>query len=819
MHRPFALPGVRPRYAPDRAFQVRHLRLELQLDYERKSVAGNAVLSLARRAAARHLELDAVEMKIGRVLVDDQAVPFEYDGERLRVLGEHLKDAFDVTIEYACQPRRGLYFVGPEPAYPKKPREIWSQGQDEDSRHWFPCFDAPNQKATTELIVTVPAGMTAISNGKLVAHEGNRFHFKLDIPHSPYLVMLAAGHFAELRAKWQDVDVLYYVPQGREEDAERAFGRTPEMIAFFSDYLGVQYPWPKYAQVCVNDFLFGGMENTSATTLTVDTLHDARAAIDYTSEPLVSHELAHQWFGDLLTCRDWSEGWLNEGFATYLETLWKQHAHGIDEATLEVVENQDLYLAEDAGRYRRPIVTRQWDEPLEIFDRHLYEKGSLVLHMLRRKLGDEPFRAALRHYVEKHRGGVVESRDLARAIEDSTGRNVDRFFDQWVYGAGHPELKVGYAWDADAGAVRLEIEQTQETPFDFDTAVAAEVGGEWRTIPLSTSEKNHVFFLPMAQAPTACVIDPGRHLLARWSIEKPQPLWRRELAAAPNAMDRAAAAAGCGKDTSSTEALAVALRSDSFWAVRAACAKALGSLRTTAARDALLAALGAEEHAKARRAIVRALGEFRYDETVAAALQKRFESGDASYFVEAETVHALCRTRAPQALEVARAALGRPSYLDVIRQYACIGLGELREPEELRDAALGLLRKELPWGNPPPSRRVAADALGRLGEGKPEIRVALTDLLDDADFRVRNSIVNALAWLGDARAVGPLQVQLERELDGRVKRRIKEVVRDLREGARREETIQKLREDVDKLRGDYAKLQERFDKLETRLPK
>ena len=819
MHRPFALPGVRPRYAPDRAFAVRHLRLELQLDYERKSVQGKAVLSLLKRAVAKHLTLDAVEMKIDRVLIDEKPVHFDYDGEHLFIVGDYLTEQFDLDIEYSCQPRRGLYFVGPDAAYPNKPREVWSQGQDEDSRHWFPCFDAPNQKATTELIVTVPAGMTAVSNGRLVAHQGNRFHFKLDIPHSPYLVTLAAGHFTELRDKWQDVDVMYYVPPGREEDARRAFGRTPEMIAFFSDYLGVHYPWPKYAQVCVNDFLFGGMENTSATTLTVDTLHNARAAIDFSSEPLVSHELAHQWFGDLLTCRDWSEGWLNEGFATYLETLWKQHAHGIDEATLEVVENQDLYLAEDAGRYRRPIVTRQWEEPLEIFDRHLYEKGSLVLHMLRRMLGDEPFRAALRHYLEKHRGGAVETRDLARAVEDSSGRNVDRFFDQWVYGAGHPELKVGYAWDADAGAVRLEIEQTQETLFDVDTAVAVEVGGAWRTIPLSTEEKSHVFFLPMAQAPTACVIDPGRHLLARWTIEKPQPLWRRELAAAPNAMDRAAAAAGCAKDTSSVEALAAALKSDSFWAVRAACAKALGVLRTTAARDALLAALLAEEHAKARRAIVRALGEFRHDDAVASALQQRFESGDASYFVEAETVHALCRTRAPQSLEVARAALVRPSYLDVIRQYACIGLGELREPEETRNAALALLRSELPWGHPQQSRRAAADALGRLGEGKPEIRAALVDLLDDPDFRMRNSVVNALAWLNDARAVGPLETQLERELDGRVKRRIKEVVRDLREGARREETIAKLREELDKLRGDHAKLQERFDKLETRLTK
>jgi aminopeptidase N len=302
-------------------------------------------------------------------------------------------------------------------------------------------------------------------------------------------------------------------------------------------------------------------------------------------------------------------------------------------------------------------------------------------------------------------------------------------------------------------------------------------------------------------------------------MEKPQPLWRRELAFAPGGMDRAAAAAGCSKESSpaATAALIQALRADGFWAVRAACAKALGSLRTPAARDALLAALSAEAHPKARRAIVRALGEFKGDDRAADALAQRFTEGDASYFVEAEAVLAICRARAPQALELARAALGRPSYLDVIRQHACTGLGELREPEETRDAALKLLRQELVWGNPPQSRRAAADALGRLGEGRPEIRVALTERLDDPDFRMRGAIVHALLWLGDARAVDALETQLSRELDGRVKRRIREAVRDLREGARREETIHRLREDLEKLRGDHVKLQERVAKLEAKL--
>src|SRR5215471_16749297 len=402
MHRPFVLPGARPRYAPDRAFDVTHIRLDIALDFERRSVSGTATLRLTPIGAAqeaRPLALDAVEMEILSVAVAGSPAAFDYDGEKLRARVP-ADGASEVAVTYRASPRRGLYFIGPDAAYPDKPLQVWSQGQDEDNRHWFPCFDVPHEKATTELIVTVPDGMIAISNGRLLERRGQTFHFQLDeVAHSPYLVTLAAGAFAELRDQWEDVTVQYFVPPGREEDARRALSRTPAMIGFFSKFLGVRYPYRSYAQVCVHDFIFGGMENTTATTLTVDTLHDARAHLDYPSEPLVAHELAHQWFGDLLTCRDWSEGWLNEGFATYLEELWHEHAEGTDEFDRRRAEALERYLREDSDRYRRPIVTRTWDEPLEIFDSHLYEKGALVLHMLRRRLGDDAFRAALSHYL------------------------------------------------------------------------------------------------------------------------------------------------------------------------------------------------------------------------------------------------------------------------------------------------------------------------------------------------------------------------------------------------------------------------------------
>ncbi|HEU4613552.1 MAG TPA: M1 family metallopeptidase, partial [Kofleriaceae bacterium] len=435
MSREFAFPGTRPRFAPDRVVDIQHIALTLDVDPAKRTVGGNATLrAMVIAPNTKAVELDAVELLIGEVLANGTPAAFRHDGKRLRVeLPAPLPAGAELalSIDYQGAPRRGLYFVGPDDGYPHKPLQVWSQGQDEDSRYWFPCIDAPIEKATSEVKVSVPANMFALSNGTLVSDTTNggkrTLHWRLDVPHSCYLITLAVGDFGMVETRWRDVPVVYYAERGREEAAERTLARTPEMLELFSDKFGVPYPYPRYAQVFVADFIFGGMENTSATTLTDTVLLDERAAIDYDIDALVAHELAHQWFGDLLTCRDWGQGWLNEGFATYSEYVWREHAEGVDEATMELLDWADQYFSEDARRYRRPIATNVYDEPIDIFDHHLYEKGGLVLHMLRKVLGEGPFWKAIGHYVRKHRTGSVETRDLMRAVEEATGRSLDWF--------------------------------------------------------------------------------------------------------------------------------------------------------------------------------------------------------------------------------------------------------------------------------------------------------------------------------------------------------------------------------------------------------
>jgi aminopeptidase N len=629
---------------------------------------------------------------------------------------------------------------------------------------------------------------------------------------------LVCGPFAEVkdRAPETGVDVYYYVAPGREDDARRSFGRTPQMIDFFSRRIGVPYPHKRYSQIVVSDFIFGGMENTSATTLTDQAVLDARAAIDHDVDALVSHELAHQWWGDLLTCREWSEGWLNEGFATYFEYVWREHDKGRDEADVELLGDAESYLAE-SGRYQRPIVCRTYEEPIDLFDSHLYEKGGRVLHMLHHELGEESFWRALALYAERHAHKSVETRDLARAVEDASGRGMDRFFDQWVASPGHPELEGSWEWDADAGLGTLRISQKQsgDKIYDFRTTVRFEIDGVERDETVHVRERAHAFELRLAAKPTMVVFDPGDVILKTIKLEKSRPLWTRQLKAARLGVDRVLAARALGEksEPAVVEALAEALASDPFWAVRAAAATALGRSRRADALAALLGARG-QEHPRVRRAVAAALGEFRGNEEAAELLAHWVEDGDPSYFVEANAALALGRTRSPRALAVLPRALERSSFQDVVRSRALDGLGATGDEE-----ALPVVRREFRPDAPFQTRRAALAATARLSEGTLQARAARELLergLDDRDFRVRIEAAQSLAMLADGRAVAALERALAAELDGRARRRLREAITDLRERGKPQDRVRKLEEEVERLRGDALKLRERVEKVESR---
>jgi aminopeptidase N len=831
MPRSSSPPGTRTNFLADRPVRLDHARLEWELDLPGKRLSGVATLTVTvRRDRLAMVTFDAVELDVDSVSVGELAAAFDNNGETLRVaLPEAASEGttLPIAIRYACRPRRGLYFVGADAGHPDRAAQCWTQGQDDDSRYFWPCIDQPIEKFSTEVICTAPAGAFVLSNG--VLHERIdlpgarvRWHYKLDFPQPAYLLTLVAGPFAELRdrAARTGVDVYAFMAPGRQADARRSFGRTPEMIDFFSERIGVPYPHPRYSQITVPEFIFGGMENTTATTLTDLVLLDERAALDHDVEGLVSHELAHQWWGDLLTCREWSEAWLNEGFATYFEYVWREHAKGRDEADFELLADTDSYLAE-AERYQRPVVCRQYDEPIHLFDAHLYEKGGRVLHMLRHELGDAVFWRAIGHYARKHARGSVETRDLARAIEEATGRSVDHLFDRWIARPGHPELEGRWSWDDDRKVGTLTLAQKQavtpETPlFDLTVTVRFEIDGRERDERIRLREASQELELQLPARPTQVIFDPGDVVLKTIKLDKGRPLWRRQLAAARLGIDRVLAARALGDlpDPAGVAALVAALADDPFWGVRAAAARALGKTRRADARDALVEAF-AVPHPRVRRAVAAALGEFIGDDVAGRVLADRLRAGDPSYFVEAEAAAALGRIRAPAALDLLPALVDRPSYQDVIATRAIEGLGKTGD-----ERALPLIRAAWRPGAAFPARRAVVAALAELARGTALARTAresIEERLRDLDFRVRGEAAAALARLGLSEAIPAIRGAMTGELDGRARRRMNDAIRDLEDGTRPGEGVRRLHDEVERLRGETAQLRERLDRIESRL--
>ena len=822
---PHALPGDRPVWPRDRVVDVLHMKIDVKLDVPAKKVRGTVTHTVAPlNDGTRWVEFDAIDLTIGAVTVARKAAPFEYDGRKLRVdIGENRKRGQEVAvaITWEAEPRIGMYFIAPDEGYPDKPVQVWTQCQDEDTRYWLPCFDHPIEKATSELIVQVPGDWYALSNGRLLQDKANRdgtrtFHWHQDRPHSTYLLTLAAGEFSRIDATAGGVTIDYFVEAKDVPDAQHVFANTPAMVALFEKLTGVKYPWAKYSQIVVRDFVFGGMENTTATTMTENILFDRKAARDFTSDPLISHELAHQWFGDLLTCRDWSHGWLNESFATYLEMLWDEHHHGVDHYRQGVVENIELYLGE---RYRRPIVTNVFNEPIDVFDRHLYEKGSLVLNTLRGVLGDDQFFRSIQRYVRDNQERSVITQDLAQAIEAETGRNMDWFFDQWVYRTGHPSLKVSWSWDDDHRLATVTVKQTQKTDdgtpiYRIPVTIDFRKGrGRPTAFRVEITDPEHTFVFPLAAKPDLCRFDPYNRVLKELDFEKSVGELRLQLRDDDDICGRQLAAAGLGKKggAEAIAALETAVMSDRFWAVQAAAAKALGEIRTGAARDALLRCLSVRQP-KARRGVVAALGEFRGDREVLEALTP-LAKRDQSWFVEAEANRSIGKLRLPEGFDVLAANVERPSFRQVVRAGCIDGLVELRE-----EAGLAVLSRVARYGQPFQGRPPAIGALARLGQFFPDRKKVLGEeiagYLEDPDFRVRIAASNALKTLKDDSQVAALDRMAARELDGRGVRMARENAIALRKGASTDDEVRKLRDEFEKLRDENTKLKDRLEKLE-----
>ncbi|HEY9651571.1 MAG TPA: M1 family metallopeptidase, partial [Coleofasciculaceae cyanobacterium] len=746
-HKSFELPGARPHYTPDRPGQVEHIFLDLALDIPNQSFGGTCTIALVPiRNGLTQLTLDAVNLNIQSVQVDETPQPFDYDDKQLQIrlqqpteIGKTIKIAIAYKVE---KPQRGLYFIVPDQHYPNKPTQVWTQGEDEDSRYWFPCFDYPGQLATSEVRLRVPKPLIAISNGELLGSEEDGdfkvYHWLQQQVHPSYLITIAVGDFAEIRDEWQGKPVTYYVEKGYEEEARRSMGKTPQMIEFFSQKFGYPYPYPKYAQVCVDDFIFGGMENTSTTLLTDRCLLDERAAIDnQNTESLVAHELAHQWFGDLVVIKHWSHAWIKEGLASYAEVFWFEHECGVDDAIYYLLGEARRYFTEDSSRYRRPIVTHVYRDAIELYDRHLYEKGACVYHMIRTELGDELFWKAIQTFVRDHAHQTVETVDLLRAIEKATGRNLLFLFDQYVFRGGHPDYKVSYSWDGDSNLAKVTVTQTQAKDGQtgsnselFDLKIPIAFGylqpnsqtPELKTFTVRVHEREQSFYVPLEQKPQFISFDRGNNYLKTVTLDYPTPELKAQLKSDPDPISRIYAAEALAKKGSLdvVNALSEALTSDSFWGVRAEVAKQLASVNLEQAGEALLAGLK-DADARVRRAVVEGLSKIKTPASYEAVKQV-VENGDASYYVEAvaastlgQMVSATLKDKEDEVLQVLTHVLReRAGWNDVVRSGAIAGLSHMKSSP----VALDVILEYTTPGVSQPLRLSAIRALGAISTGQ-----------------------------------------------------------------------------------------------------
>lgn len=556
-------------YHPSRTrlFDLINTKLDVAFDWEKSHLLGTAELTLTPYFYPQsQLELDAKGFDIHKVTLvssgGNTPLTYEYDQTKINITLNRTykyKDTLKVRIEYTAKPNeleakgskaiseaKGLYFINPLGKDSLKPQQIWTQGETESSSCWFPTIDAPNERCTGQISITVQEKYQSLSNGVLTLQElngdGTRTdHWEMNLPHAPYLFMLTIGEYAIVNDTWKGLDVDYYVEHAYRDHAKAIFGATPEMLSFFSDILGVPYPWQKYSQVVVRDYVSGAMENTSAVIFGEFVQQTKRELIDKNHEDIVAHELFHHWFGDLVTCESWANLPLNESFATYGEVLWKEFKYGADHAAHGVKRDLESYIQE-ARQTQKELIRFNYEHREDMFDRHSYEKGSCVLHMLRKYVGDDAFFRALKIYLEENKYSAVEIHQLRMAFEKVTGQDLNWFFNQWFLSSGHPVLDISYNYDSIRHKQHIVIQQTQNletTPmFKLPTTIDIYFNGTKETHEVTIENITTSLTYDLAQKPDLVNVDAEKMLLCEKNDNHSEQEWAFMYRHGNNFIDR-----------------------------------------------------------------------------------------------------------------------------------------------------------------------------------------------------------------------------------------------------------------------------------------
>lgn len=521
-----------------RVYDVKHYTIRVNFDPGKKIVFGDTTVQLSPlKEPLSAVELDAVDLKFSSVRSADSGKELSYTAGNGKVT-VRLARAYSATENIAIRfvytitaPKKGVYFITAAKTGPgvPHPAQIWTQNEPEDARYWFPSFDFPSDKATSEQFITAPKGEIAIGNGELLDTKKNAdgssiYHYRMNVPHSTYLTSFVIGDFVRLSKTHRDVPLSFYAYKDRKNVAAIAFEHTADMMKAFESVTGVDYPFPKYDQVMVSGFSeFSGMENITATTLAdSEILYAEYPFLRPVVEDLVSHELAHSWFGNLVTCRNWGELWLNEGFATFMEAVSREKLYGPDSYVRKLASDRDEFIADDAISKRRHALQNEFAIPDNtLFDATTYQKGGVVLHMLRQTVGDMAFWKAVNLYLNRHKFENVVSSDLMAAMEEASGQKLAWFFDQWVYSGGYPRLEISRQYSESDRQLKITVDQTQKedglTPgafrFPLDIEVSTPAGNVTRT--LNITKRSETFTIELPASPTGIAVDKTEKVMLK----------------------------------------------------------------------------------------------------------------------------------------------------------------------------------------------------------------------------------------------------------------------------------------------------------------
>ena len=815
-------------FGRSRQFDLQKLTLDVEIDLKKKKIAGTSTMVFVPlKESASTLPIDAVELVIESVDIDGAQITFLKTDEGLNIPIHPQRPtgkSFSVSIRYHGSPKKGLHFVAPDHAYPHAPWQAWTQGEAEDSRYWFPTYDYPNDKVQTETIVRVEKDFTVLSNGALIDTKAigdkKQFHYRQTIPHVTYLVSVVAGQFEIVEDKAGKIPLQYYVPHGMGKRAQSVFGRTPAFVSFLEDVTGQPYPYEKYAQVVVSEFPIGGMENTTATTLTENVIYPEkdRESWDLRIDSLIAHELAHQWFGDLLTCESWNHLWLNEGFATYFAAWALEKTKSNDEFLFQMDQAaQKVFKHGDP----RATVTYRFADPEELFDTNVYEKGAWIIHMLRKKLGEDLFLRGLKAYVREFAEKTVETVDFRRLFERQTGVNLSQFFQQWVYRPGWLTLTGRWNWDEESKTAFVELEQktqidgklvlyTAELPIEIETKKGL------IEQQITIEEKQTKVSFPLNEKPLTVRIDPQHFWLRSIDFDRSFDEIASDVRTNKSILIRLDAIRGLASQRSSkvTEVLGQTLRTDSFWGVRREAAKKLGEMGLFEAWDELLKSLK-EPSPQVRVAIVGALAKDPRASTI--QILTSIAQKDQSDAVVAEASYALASARRKQSFPLLEKLSTKPSHAEVIQTRILDGI-----TAKGWEIGLALAMRKTRYGEPKSSRPSAVAALGAIGsyqEDRRDIFDSLISFLNDPSLKVRAASYRALGKLGESAAESLLVKASQEAIESEVREAARSALSEFREGINTVPQLRSLRKEFGELKENTDGLKRRIEFLEKLRPK